>query len=386
MSEASGPVAAPAAPSHRPPGADDATGRAAARWVPSWELVTTKLLETRRRRGLMTAVLLLTLALPVLVLGLRLLFHAVDPTSYGPAGSPSVFVGLSSPMAEFGFMAAAALGATMGSTDLTEGMFRHLVVTGRSRVALYLARIPAGLAIVLPLIAAAFAALCLVTAFAGTPQPATVNQNGVNIPVHLDEAQLEAWLMDHLSDVQAATGSPSGPVEIGPGGQIKVTPAPLSTAALRHRIRRDLGTIYATYTTDETTGLNPPVHEMTEVGLWIELEVAIGFLVGLGFGSLTGQRTASTIVLIALEIIVTPILSNVVIPYFINGQRLLFGVAMQQLRPADLSGGVGHGRAILGARGLGIPPMPTWAMVAVIVGWIVVWSVVGAWRMATRDA
>jgi hypothetical protein len=30
--------------------------------------------------------------------------------------------------------------------------------------------------------------------------------------------------------------------------------------------------------------------------------------------------------------------------------------------------------------------MPTWAMIAVIVGWIVVWSVLGAWRMMTRDA
>jgi hypothetical protein len=30
--------------------------------------------------------------------------------------------------------------------------------------------------------------------------------------------------------------------------------------------------------------------------------------------------------------------------------------------------------------------MPTWAMVGVIVGWIVGWSVIGAWKMATRDA
>jgi hypothetical protein len=42
---------------------------------------------------------------------------------------------------------------------------------------------------------------------------------------------------------------------------------------------------------------------------------------------------------------------------------------------------------LFGGRGaLGIPPMPTWAMISVIVGWIVVWSVIGAWRMMTRDA
>jgi hypothetical protein len=33
-----------------------------------------------------------------------------------------------------------------------------------------------------------------------------------------------------------------------------------------------------------------------------------------------------------------------------------------------------------------VPPMPTWAMIAVIVGWIIGWSVIGAWRMVTRDA
>jgi hypothetical protein len=30
--------------------------------------------------------------------------------------------------------------------------------------------------------------------------------------------------------------------------------------------------------------------------------------------------------------------------------------------------------------------MPTWAMISVIVGWIVGWTGIGAWRMATRDA
>jgi hypothetical protein len=29
--------------------------------------------------------------------------------------------------------------------------------------------------------------------------------------------------------------------------------------------------------------------------------------------------------------------------------------------------------------------MPTWAMISVIVGWIVGWSAIGAWRMLTRD-
>jgi hypothetical protein len=86
---------------------------------------------------------------------------------------------------------------------------------------------------------------------------------------------------------------------------------------------------------------------------------------------------------------VTPIFARTEIPYFINGQRLDVGVAMDQLRPAGLAtatGGGPGGGVLFGGRGaLGIPPMPTWAMISVIVGWIVVWSVVGAWRMMTRD-
>jgi hypothetical protein len=111
-------------------------------------------------------------------------------------------------------------------------------------------------------------------------------------------------------------------------------------------------------------------------------------MVGLGLGSLIGQRTVSTILMIGLEIIVTPILANIVIPYFLNGQRLIVGIAMDQLRPAGLAALGGGGRRVLfGGRGaLGIPPMPTWAMVTVIVGWIVGWSVIGAWKMMTRDA
>jgi hypothetical protein len=122
-----------------------------------------------------------------------------------------------------------------------------------------------------------------------------------------------------------------------------------------------------------------------QVRLWLELDVGIGFLAGLGLGSLTGQRTITTIVLIALEIIVTPLLASTQIPYFIDGQRLFIGIAMDQLRPAALaSANPGGGpRLLFGGRGaLGIPPMPTWAMIWVIAGW----SGIGAWRMKTRDA
>jgi hypothetical protein len=348
-------------------------------WIPTWGLIATKFLEQRKRRGLMVAIVVLTMALPVLVLGLRLVFHAVDPKTYGPAGSPGIFSGLVNAMAEFGFIAAATLGTAAGTTDLTDGMFRHLVITGRSRLALYLARIPSGLAIMLPLVGLAFAMTCLVTSYAGTPQPTTIAVNGASVPAGFDQAQLETWLLQHPQQVAAAT-----------------QPGPPSQAPTRAFIERNAATIYGEYTADEVTQENPAINEMVKIGLWLELVIGVGFLVGLGLGSLLGQRTVATILMIALEIIVTPLLARTAIPYFLDGQRLVVGIALDQLRPAGLGaagaggpgpGPGGPGHVLFGGRGvLGIPPMPTWAMIAVIVGWIVGWSVIGAWRMMTRDA
>jgi hypothetical protein len=270
------------------------------------------------------------------------------------------------------------VGAAAATTDLNDGVFRYLVITGRSRLGLYLARIPAGLAILVPAVAVAFTMLCLVTSYEAAPQPTTVSvNNGISIPAHLDQTQLQTWVVAHPQ--QAAQAFAPSPVPgSGPGRPTKA---------------QDIATEYTDYTSAEDSQFNPAANEMFKIGLWLELEVAIGFLVGLGLGSLTGQRTLATILLIGLEIIVTPILARVQIPYFLNGQRLDVGVAMDQLRPAALApatpggGPNGPGSLLFGGRGaLGIPPMATWAMISVIVGWIVVWSVVGAWRMMTRDA
>ena len=131
-----------------------------------------------------------------------------------------------------------------------------------------------------------------------------------------------------------------------------------------------IASIYGQYTGDENLQLNPADNEMIKIGLWLELEVGLGFMVGLGLGSLIGQRTVPIVLLVVLQIIVTPLLAVHVIPYFLDGQRLVVGIAMDQLRPAGLAGGGGGGpgHVLFGGRGaLEIPPMPTWAMISVIV-------------------
>ena len=92
---------------------------------------------------------------------------------------------------------------------------------------------------------------------------------------------------------------------------------------------------------------------MIKSGLWLELEAAIGFIVGLGLASLLGQRTVAVILMIVLELILTPILSQHVIPHLINLQRAVVGLATAHLEPGGLplpfagGGGAGNGSQLV---------------------------------------
>ena len=164
-------------------------------WIPTGGMIATRFMELRKRRGLMVALIFVTIVIPTVFLVIRLLAHAIAPKSYGPAGGEDIFNALvAGVLYVFGFIVAATLGCTAGSVDLTEGMFRHLVVTGRSRLALYLARIPAGLAIVVPLVAIGFTIVCAVCVFAA---PTQINYQGANLPAGMSEAGLAHWAADH---------------------------------------------------------------------------------------------------------------------------------------------------------------------------------------------
>ncbi len=381
--------------------------------IPNGAMIATRFMELRKRRGLMIALIVVNIGIPTIFLTIRLLAHAFDPKSYGPAGGYSIYTGLvAGVMYVFGFIVAATLGCTAGSADLSEGMFRHLVVTGRSRLALYLARIPAGLAIVVPLVAIGFTIVCAVCVFAA---PTRLNYDGVNVPVGLSRAGLENWAAGHADEVvcnfglrltpstpdasdiasvvnslncggQVSTGpvSSSGPVPsnggpVPPNGGAQPTQAQIRVAAVQ--IARQN---YSSYTSQF---LYPSDSLMVESGLWLELEALIGFLVGLGLASLLGQRTISLILMIVLEVILTPIFSRARIPYMLNLQRAVVGVATAHLAPGGISvfGGGGGGAGNGNGNPLLIPESTTVA-VCVIVAWLVVWTALGAWRMMTRDA
>jgi hypothetical protein len=375
-------------------------------WIPTWGMITTRFMELRRRRGLMIALIAVNIGIPVIFLSVRLITHAVDPKSFGPAGGYDIFTTLVTGfMFVFGFIVAAVVGCTAGSIDLTEGMFRHLVITGRSRVALYFARIPAGLAIVIGIVAVGYTIVCAVCVFAA---PTQLNFQGVNVPAGLSRPALDTWAAAHADEVicdfnfhggdglngpppnvpcpGGGSGGPAPGSVIQKGGTTITVPAHQSAAQIRAFAVRVANQDYAAY---HANFLSPSTTLMVDVGLWIALEATIGFIVGLGLASLIGQRTVPIVLLVVLELILTPIFSRHVITYMLNAQRGIVGVAMAHLEPGGLpfafSGGGGLGGGGWGDGSM-LVPESTLVSSLVIVGWIVFWTAIGAWRMRTRDA
>lgn len=104
------------------------------------------LLKLRKKRGTLVWVLVLAL-LPVIVLfAVRAGQHSSTPSQHPPAGGTPGFIdGLRVLCAFFGPLAAILVGVEAGTGDVAAGVFRDLVVTGRSRLALFASRIPAAL-------------------------------------------------------------------------------------------------------------------------------------------------------------------------------------------------------------------------------------------------
>lgn len=120
-------------------------------------MIAAEILKLRRNRSLMALALLLTVGAVLLFFGYNAIEHASDPTKYGPAGGSDRFsravgvLGL-----YFGALAAILIGGEAGTADISSGVFRDLVATGRSRLALFSVRAPAALAVTLVFTITAF--------------------------------------------------------------------------------------------------------------------------------------------------------------------------------------------------------------------------------------
>jgi hypothetical protein len=354
-------------------------------------MIAARITELRTRRGLMIVLVVLDIGLPALFLLIRLLAHAFAPRANPAAGGQVIFGVLAAGfLPTFAFIIAATLGCTAGSRDLTEGMFRHLVVTGRSRLALYLARIPAGLAIVVPLVAVGYTIVCAVFVFAA---PTVVNDNGVKIPPGLSRGGFANWAGSHAELVicnfpyngpvpesaNCSSGPSTGSVSSASPGQ--AAPAPLEALGVKIA-RQDYPGYAGIY-------LSPSASLMIEAGLWIELEATVGFILGLGLASLMGQRTVPVMFLVMFQIILTPILVGPAISHLQDLQRSFVGLAVARLEPSGLPMAAGGMPGVTG--GVGGPgqvrlPESAAEAVGVIIAWLAAATILGAWRMTTRDA
>ena len=148
------------------------------RFIP--RLVTAEFLKLRKRRGLVLTTLLLTVVPMIVAYAILTIIHAANPAKHGPAGGVVNFTESLNLLGDLSVVAAILVGATVGTGDLGAGVFRELVVTGRSRLALFAARVPAGLGLLISVVTAAF----VVTATAATVLAGSLQAPGTTLIAH----------------------------------------------------------------------------------------------------------------------------------------------------------------------------------------------------------
>jgi hypothetical protein len=145
-------------------------------------MIWAELLRLRKKRGFIALVLVAVIAPIVFATGYDVIQHASNPAAHGPAGGLHNYGRLLDMLGIFmGPVAAVLIGAEAGAGDLAAGVFRDNVLTGRSRTALFLARVPAAIAVTVTVIAIGFVVGVAATfAFAGglpTPSATVILQS-----------------------------------------------------------------------------------------------------------------------------------------------------------------------------------------------------------------
>ena len=185
--------------------------------LPSLQLIRAEVLKLVTRRGLMVAACVLAVGTTIATYAILELLHLGNAAKHGPAGGTHNFSQAMWLITQLGSIAAILIGGTAGAGDIASGFFRTLVVTGRSRAALFAARVPSGLGVVLALAAVDDAIVAGATAvFAGSkPAPST------QLYVHTGE-----WVIVYLVALGLGSllGSRSTTIAILVGLQLAITP------------------------------------------------------------------------------------------------------------------------------------------------------------------
>lgn len=119
--------------------------------VTARQMVAAEILRLRRDRSTMAWALVLAVAVPAVYITYQGL------SGGSGAGLPGFMRALNILGLLIGPLAAVLIGAEAGAGDHAAGVFRDLVVTGRSRLALFLVRLPGALVVCLAVIGAGYA-------------------------------------------------------------------------------------------------------------------------------------------------------------------------------------------------------------------------------------
>jgi ABC-type transport system involved in multi-copper enzyme maturation permease subunit len=137
-------------------------------------MVGADFLKMRKKRGTLIWALVLAVAPLLIYFIVRGVQHSSSPAEHSPAGGIGGFEDAMPVLAVFfGPLAAIMIGTDAGAGDLAAGVFRDLVVTGRSRLALFASRVPAavGLCWLVVLVAYAVTLIGTYALAGGTPTP-----------------------------------------------------------------------------------------------------------------------------------------------------------------------------------------------------------------------
>jgi ABC-type transport system involved in multi-copper enzyme maturation permease subunit len=258
--------------------------------LPSPSLVRSDLLKLRKRRSLSVVIGLLTVGAIAITYTIIELLHLSDSAKHGVAGGVLNLGHGTFLIGVLGAAAAAIVGSTAGAGDLDSGVYRDLVVTGRSRLALFASRVAGGLSFLLPFVAAAYALASVVSvAFHGS------------------------------------------------------LPA-------------------------------PSVHLMVVTGLWTLLHATVYYLIAVAVACLTGSRSYAIGIVLAWTLALSPIISSISSLGIVR--ELVPGAGLVRLGPSTLRDTLSQGPVV---------HMSVAAAVAVILGWLAVLLIAGAWRDTQRD-
>jgi len=118
----------------------------------NWRMIKAEWLKLRKRRGLFWWSLGLAVGVVALIFGVIEVLHLANPAQHGPAGGLTGLTRGLIGLYSAGGVAAILVGAFAGTADVSAGVFRDLVATGRSRWELFAARLPGALMFFIPII------------------------------------------------------------------------------------------------------------------------------------------------------------------------------------------------------------------------------------------